>query len=235
MIQLSTNRCHMKTKYLKIIIANLILLLGYQFKAQEFITGIGVDYQIGEKWEIGTELQTRYNRDDINTRSWIIQAKLSYKLFDGLYLSGTYRNTSTETLNHFSESDIETLDKNRYTANVTFKAKRFNNDWRLSHRLRYQYSEHDDSDKKEYLRYKMSFDYKLSKNVRPYLAAEPYYYLNKNKLKYARIYFGNQFNFNRTKLDIFLITETNLDKEIFALHYMLGVKANFNISASNKL
>ena len=225
----------MNAKYMKLIMFGFALFIGIQIQAQEFISGIGANYGIGEKWNLGAELQSRYNKADISTRSWIIQGEISYELFNRFNLSGTYRNTSSETLNHYSESDIETQDKDRYTANINYKTKRFDSDLRLSHRLRYQYSEHDDSKKKEYLRYRIGLDYKLSKNVKPYIAAEPYYYLNKNKLKYARLYLGNQFSFNKTEFDIFLITETNLDKDVFALHYMLGVKVNFNFVASNKL
>ena len=215
----------------KLIFTIFILSGGFMLNAQEFITSVGANYDISKRWSIEGEVQNRNNSvSEINTRSWIFQGEIGYDILDHVNLSATYRNTSTETINHFAESDIEKNDKNRYTANIRYKTKRLANQIRFSHRLRYQYSQHDNKDDKEYIRYKLTIDHKLSKNAKPYVAIEPYYYLNKNKLKYFRLYLGNEFDFNRTNVDIFLITETEPENESFSLLYMLGVKLNFSLS-----
>jgi len=182
------------------------LLASLGIAAQEL--RIGVDYKrmLPAKLEFTSKVQLRNILIPQNTFYVILQVGLEYEIFETLSLAGTYRYSLIPTGK--SENLLESLgEKQRYTAELEYKHPRFDNGIRLSYRLRYQHSAIHEGKSRDYLRSRLKVDYKLTKELRPYIALEPYYRLGKNEMNRIRLYLGSEINVVRTEIELSYIFE----------------------------
>ncbi len=208
----------------------IFLILLYQpAAAQEIRGGIALGYFLSPKVNMEIELQTRkisYPETCFNRN---IEVKMDYSLAGLWRLSGSYGYSSLSIQSeNLDENENENSDKHKFTGDLVFQPKRFDNDFKLTNRLRYQYSTVDNSRRREYLRNKITLDYKISKKMEPYIALEPYFNLLKQDFRYVRFYIGNELSFNNSKLEIYYITEARLKEENLGLQYIMGATYKFN-------
>ena len=200
-----------------------LLLTSLGIAAQELRIGVDYDRMLPAKFEFTSKVQLRNILIPQNTYYVILQVGLQYEIFENLSLAGTYRYSLIPT--EKSENLLESLDdKRRYTVEVKYKWPRFDNGIRISYRLRYQHSATHEGKNKDYLRSRLKVDYKLTKELRPYIALEPYYRLGKNEMNRIRLYLGSEINVVRTEIELSYIFEfyTHDDNGAWTSH-MIGL------------
>ena len=185
-----------------------LLLTSLGIAAQELRIGVDYDRMLPAKLEFTSKVQLRKILIPQNTYYVILQVGLEYEIFENLSLAGTYRYSLTPT--EMSENLLESFDeKRRSTAEAKYKLPRFDKGIRLSYRLRYQNSATHEGESKDYLRNRLKADYKLTKELRPYIALEPYYRLGKNEMSKIRLSLGSEINIVRTEIELSYIIELN--------------------------
>ena len=158
----------MKTGIRHIIVGYLILLPYLDTKAQELRLGINYEKNILPKLEIDSKVQLRKVMNQSNAYYAIVQAGLDYELSENISFSGSVRYTTSPV-----EIDEETVDgineKLRYVADFRLKTKRLRNDIKISNRLRYQHSAIFMDDNRNYIRNKLSVEYRLNQGMKKQL------------------------------------------------------------------
>jgi len=188
---------------------------------------IGVDYKrmLPAKLEFTSKVQLRNILIPQHTYYIVLQVGLEYEIFKNLSLAGTYRYSLTPIGR--SENFLKSLyEKQRFTAEVEYKWPRFDNGIRLSYRLRYQHSATQKGKSKDYLRSRLQVDYKLTKELRPYIALEPYYRLGKNEINKFRLYLGSEINVVRTEIELSYIFEVKTHDDNGWTSHMIGLFLN---------
>jgi hypothetical protein len=198
--------------------------------SQEFRGGVAADFGILPRVEGEVELEIRKAWIPESYFTRMAQIQVDYILSDrwsaGILYCYSY---ITESGEHALDESNENLERNRFGINISYQAKRFENDLRISNRLRYQYSSVDDKKPTQYLRNKLTVDYKMTKAMNPYVAVEPYYDLGKTKLGSVRVYLGNEMPLFNTRINIYYISEIRHEEEYLDIQYIIGmtVKLNF--------
>ncbi|MBN2275758.1 MAG: DUF2490 domain-containing protein [Bacteroidales bacterium] len=195
--------------------------------AQEFRSSLALDYAIFSKMNAELEFKACQSFIPDKYSKKTIQGSLDYSLSKRWKLSASYAWSSVSKFTgNTEEIGEETLDRQRYTADLFYKPKRFDNELRLTNKFRYQYSVTENSKSKAYIRNKITLDYKFSKILEPYIALEPYYNIHAQRFSYLRLYIGNEMTVMKTKMEMYYIAEARLNEENFGVQYMLGIKLN---------
>lgn len=191
--------------------------------AQELRLGFDYDKDIISNLEISGEIELRKSLDYNNFYYPIFQASADYSFLENFSIGGSVRySVIPEVKKRSNEVLYEEMDEKwRYTADLKFKTERFKNDIRISNRLRYQYSSENNEKTRSYLRNKISVDYKLNKKMEPYIAVEPYFFSETGKIRKTRLYIGNEVDFFKDKLDLYLIIE--VDNRAFSTFHIVGI------------
>ncbi len=203
------------------LMAISLLICSLGLSAQEFRIGAGYDRMLPAKMEFTSKLELRKTLIPKNTYYTILQVGLKHEILKNLSLGGTFRHSLTPTGR--SENLLESLDeKRRYTAELAYKYPRFDNGVRLSYRLRYQHSLTQKGHSKDYLRNRLKVDYKLIKDLQPYLAIEPYFRLEENEIRKCRLYLGSKINVRRMGMEVSYIFEVKSHDELVKTSHMIG-------------
>jgi|WetSurMetagenome_2_1015567.scaffolds.fasta_scaffold08682_2 hypothetical protein len=207
-----------------LLYALLILAATPVLKGQEYRGSVAADFNILSRLEGEAEIELR--------KAWIpesffnrtFQCQIDYALTKRWTVGMMYSYSKiTEKAEYTIDEGDENLDRNRFGINLTYQAKRFDNDLRLSSRLRYQYSMVDDAKPRQYLRNKITLDYRITRIMNPYVAIEPYYRLETNKINIFRVYLGNEMPFFNTRLEIYYIAEIRLKIDYTTARYIVGM------------
>jgi len=202
------------------VIGLLMCRLGVS--AQEFRIGADYERMLPAEIEFTSKLELRNAIIPQNTYYTILQVGLKHEILQNLSLGGTFRHSLTPMGK--SENLLESLDeKKRYTAELAYKYPRFDNGVRLSYRLRYQHSLTQKGHSKDYLRNRLKVDYKLIKDLQPYLAIEPYFRLEENKIRKYRFYLGSKINVCRMGMELSYIFEVKIHDELVNTSHMIGI------------
>jgi uncharacterized protein DUF2490 len=211
----------MKTRDRISLMAISLLMCSLGVSAQEFRLGVDYERMLPAKMEFTGKFELRNTLVPQNEFYTIFQVGLKHEILKNLSLGGTFRQFLTPTGR--SESLLESLDeKRRYTAELVFKYPRFDNGVRLSYRLRYQHSEVPKGKSKDYLRSRLKADYKLIKDLQPYLAIEPYFRLEENEIVKCRLYLGSKINVHRMGMEVSYIFEVKSHDELVRTSHMIG-------------
>ncbi len=197
--------------------------------SQEFRGGVAADFGILHRVEGEVELEIRKAWIPESYFSRMAQIQVDYILSDrwsaGLLYSYSYITESGEDA---LDETNENLERNRFGINISYQTKRFENDLRISNRLRYQYSSVDDKKPTQYLRNKLTVDYRMTKAMNPYIAVEPYYDIVEGELRSVRVYVGNEMPLFNTKIDIYYISEIRHEEEYLDIQYIIGIAIKLN-------
>ncbi len=218
-----------KKGHIKLLVFALLIISLKSF-TQEFRLGVGYEKEILPNFELDGKAEFRTIFESDNEYYGIFQLGAGYGFLKYFSLGGTIRlsvvrDNIVEKIDSEIEHEIEEVI--RYTGDFKYKTKRFNNDLRITNRFRYQYSDVDAENKRTYIRDKIGLDYKFNKRVKPYIALEPYWRLEKNELRKIRIYIGNELNILKNTLEISFIMEANMkDSETYTF-FMVGINYEF--------
>jgi len=205
-----------------LITAHLFIWSLLSADAQELRLGIEFDKTILPELAVESKAQLRKDMSQSSGLYSIIQAGLSYELSKNLSISGAVRY-STLT----GESDEETIDeineKIRFTADLKFKTRQFNNDITLINRLRYQHSAIIDENNKDYFRDKFSVKYKLTRVTKPFVAVEPYFLLKEKKIRKLRFYLGSKLELFNNEFELCFIIESKFKNKAISIHHKIGI------------
>ena len=203
-----------------------LLLTSLGIAAQELRIGVDYNRTLPAKLEFTSKVQLRTILGPQHIYYMILQVGLEYEIFETLSLAGTYRYSLAPTAK--SENLLKSLDdKRRYTAELKYKHPRYDKGIRLSYRLRYQHSASYEGKSRDYLRLRLKADYKMTKELRPCIALEPYYRLGGNEMNRIRLYLGSKINVVRTEIELSYIFElkTHDDNGSWTFH-MIGLFLN---------
>jgi len=220
----------MRKKAVIIFVIIAFSIISMKSFSQEFRIGVGYENEVLPNFELDGKAEFRTIFESQNEYYGIFQLGAAYGFFKYFSLGGTIRlsvvrDNIAEEIDSDIEHEIEEVI--RYTGDFKYKAKRFKNDLRITNRFRYQYSDVDAENKRTYLRDKIGLDYKMNKRVKPYIALEPYWRLEKNELRKIRIYIGNELDILKNTLEISFIMEANMkDSEMFTF-FMVGLNYKF--------
>ena len=193
--------------------------------AQEFRGSVSAEFDILPQLqgEVEIELRTIFYPESYFNRTF--QGELNYEINSLWSIGGTYSFAIVDEDHEFEDDDEgETGDRNKWVVDLTFQPARFKSDLRLSNRLRYQFTLDEDDEPKMYLRNKLTLDYKITGKMNPYIAVEPYFRFDSNKIKIIRVYLGNEMPFFSTKIDLYYIVEIRPDREYTTTaQYIVGV------------
>jgi hypothetical protein len=214
----------------------LFLMLSFQLiMAQEYRGGVSTEVEITRNLnaEIGFEARKVFNPESYFNKTF--QGKVEYSFADLWRVATSYSYSFiTEQEDDGEETGEETSDKSKITADLIFQPRRFNNDLKLVNRFRYHYSTVDDSRAKEYLKNKLTLDYRIHKNMNTYVAVEPFYHLQSRRISHLRIYLGTEMPVLRTKMEIYYIAEVKFKEESFRTFYIVGASFKINYKKGNK-
>ncbi|MCK4751295.1 MAG: DUF2490 domain-containing protein [Bacteroidales bacterium] len=212
----------MKTGIRHIIVGYLILLPYLDTKAQELRLGINYEKNILPKLEIDSKVQLRKVMNQSNAYYAIVQAGLDYELSENISFSGSVRYTTSPV-----EIDEETVDgineKLRYVADFRLKTKRLRNDIKISNRLRYQHSAIFMDDNRNYIRNKLSVEYRLNQGMKPFIAVEPYLLLEEQRIRKLRFYLGSEFELFNSEFELCFIIEGQSMDEVITIFHKVGI------------
>jgi hypothetical protein len=213
-------------KYLLLIMA---WISSQTLFSQEFRGGVAADFGILPKiaGDVDLEVRKAWIPEAYFTRMAQMQIDYAFSKRWSAGLMYTYSYVS-EKGEHALDEDNENLERNRYGLNLNYQTKRFDNDFRISNRLRYQYASVDDRKPTQYLRDKITVDYRLTRAMNPYISVEPYFNLVKTGLNSVRIYLGTEMPVLGTKLDIYYISEIRHEEEQLQIQYIIGASVKFN-------
>lgn len=209
-------------KYWFLLLAFVIVESLY---SQEFRGGVSADFSILPQIEGELEMELRGGWVPEAYYSRMAQLQVDYILSKRWSAGMLYSYSNiTESGEHALDETNENQEKSRYAINVNYQAKRFNNDIRISNRLRYQYASVHDKKPKQYIRNKFTVDYRMTKAMNPYISIEPYISLTEHEVHTVRVYLGTEMPVLNTKLDVYYISEiTHKDEDYLNIQYMIGV------------
>jgi len=206
----------------KYLLAVIIWIPAICLSAQEIRLGVDFDRMILPKVEMLSKVQLRTAFHGQDVFYSIAQAGLRYKIHKQVSMAGSIRYSLGT--NKFSESEYSSFqDKMRYTAETKFTSKRFSSGVRLSYRVRYQHSKTRKGNNKDYLRNKLILQYKLNKEVKPYIGTELYFRFGENEVQRGRLYLGSDFKLFRKEAELSYIFEGDFDDAYFRSFHMFGL------------
>jgi len=197
--------------------------------AQEYRSAIAAEFRILPRLEaeVNVELRKIFLPESYFNRTF--QGSLEYKISESLNIGTTYSYAIiTEKDEYEDEKGDEAFDRNRLAADLVFQPKRFDNDLRISNRLRYQVSTVDDDESKQYLRNRIMLDYRISSAMNPYFALEPYYRFSSERINIVRLYIGNEMPLFKSKIDLYYIAEIHLDPDRNTAQYIIGLSVELD-------
>lgn len=204
------------------LLAVIVWIPAYNLFAQELRLGVDFDRTIHPRLEILSKVQVRKSFHSQDAFYSIAQAGLKYKISKQISMAGSLRYSLVP--NNFPEIESSSFqDKLRYTAETKFNSKSFTNGMRLSYRIRYQHSKTKKGNNKDYLRNKLIVQYKLNKEVQPYMAVELYFRFKENELQRFRLYLGSDFKLFSKEAELSYILEGDIDDEYFQSFHMFGL------------
>lgn len=182
---------------------------------------------INKKTEYDLKLQFRNNLDtDIILDRADFGGKINYRISKKVSISGGLRysiknkGTKEENISHSQE-------KYRLTTDLKYKNKKHFKNLDYSNRLRFQYSIGKHQKEKYYIRDKLAFTFEFSKSITPFVAVEPYYSIDDQKLDVIRFYGGNEFELFNTEIELFFILQINNQKNNFNTEHIYGISFKF--------
>ena len=190
---------------MKYLIAILFLSFSTVY-AQEIRLGIQTKQEVLNKTNVGLKLQYRSEEFTKNNYSSIIQPNINYRPFNFLKLGTSFRyiiemKKDTDDEKRKLKSDY------RFTTDITLKTKRFDNGIKISNRTRYHAEYMEDKVPEMFFRYRLEFQYELSKQNYPYLSFEPYYSIQEGELNAFRVNCGTEFVLKNGIIEVFTILE----------------------------
>ena len=204
------------------LLAGVTLIPGFRLWAQELRAGIDFDRMILPKVEFLSKLQLRRTFIDQHTYYAIAQAGLEYKIIEELSMAGTFRY-ALGSMGMSENSPTPFHDKMRFTLETKVRSKRFDKGVRLRYRLRYQHSSTYQGNHKDYLRNKLTLDYKFTKEMNPYIAGELYYRLDENEIQRFRLYLGTEIQIFNREAELSYILEGDFEDSYFRSFHMIGL------------
>lgn len=208
-----------KTALLVLAISGLL----YNMNAQEYRGGVSAEFRILKRLEAEAEIELRKIFIPESYFNRTFQGSLGYEITNRWSIGATYSYAViTEKHNYDHNISEEALDRNKLAVDLDYQSKRFGNDLRLSNRFRYQISTGDDDDR-QYFRNRVMVDYKISSAMNPYLAFEPYYRFDKERVSIVRIYIGNEMPLFNSKIDLYYIAEIHQDPQYTTAQYIIGL------------
>lgn len=167
-------------------------------------SGISIEKKITKKFSISLNGQNRLMNNFSTTRSWLGEGGLSYKLFKGFEISGTYRYIYFN--NYKPKKQIYVFEpRHRYYGDISyqFDVKSI----KISNRLRYQNQFKDNGNElvedKSYLRHKIEIESNRKNRLKPYISSDFFYQLGGIGLDQVRIKVGvNVKTFKGQSIDI---------------------------------
>jgi hypothetical protein len=200
-----------------------LLPLYVPISAQEFRVGASAVIKLYPKLNAELELETRKIFHPESYHSQVIQGELNYSITSvwntGVMFGHSFVSEHSES---GEEEENETSERNKIALDLVYQPKRFRNDLRLTNRFRYQWATADDSKPKQYLRNRVTLDYRMTKKMNPSIAIEPYYSFRKNKINIVRLYLGNEMPVIGTTVKLYYIAEVHLKVEGFFIQYVVG-------------
>jgi predicted porin len=216
----------MKEVIRHMIASNMLIMLCLSTSAQELRFGINYDKKIIPKLEIDSKVQLRTIVNQENSFYSIAQLGMDYKISDNISVAGSVRySTAHSEIDEKINEEIN--EKLRYTADLKLSTERFDNGTKIKNRLRYQYSAVITGDDKNYVRNKLSIDYKLTRRMKPYVAVEPYLLLDNKKIRKLRFYLGSEFELKNNELEFCFIVEGKSRDKVISMYYKAGIHYKF--------
>jgi len=210
-------------KFIRIfLLAGVTLIPGFRLWAQELRAGIDFDRMILPKVEFRSKLQLRKAFIDQRRYYAIAQAGLEYKIIEELHMAGTFRY-ALGSMGMSENSPTQYHDKMRFTLETKVRSKRFDKGVRLRYRLRYQHSRTLQGNHKDYLRNKLTLDYKFNKELNPYVAGELYFRLGENEIQGFRLYLGTEIQLFNREAELSYILEGEFEDSYFQSSHMIGI------------
>lgn len=198
-----------------------IFIISVKFAfSQETRFEIGTDYTI-KKFNIGLEAQLRKPSLIKNDYLGLFQAEVEYEICKQLDFEVGYR-FKTDIEEFYPESHIDYNSKHRFTFDLGYNAKRFDNDIKLKNTVRYQTNFSQNEKRKNYLRNEFELNYKLTNKFEPYIAPSIYYNLDKKHFSEFRIEIGSGFELGKNSIDVFYIIELDV-LGVERTRYILGL------------
>jgi hypothetical protein len=182
-------------------------------------TTAGLESKLSDRWELKAEEEFRFG-DDASIHYYNhTDAGLEFKVTDGLYLGGNYRQI-------YEKIEGEWKYECRPHVNATVKF-----DWagfEISDRNRWEYRVREDRDDTARYRNKLTVGYPLKWDkfkVTPYLADEIFIDFGKGIFNRNRFYAGFKFNpFKHLKTDLFYLLQSNEKSNKWTGYNVLGLK-----------
>ncbi len=193
--------------------------------SQEFRGGVSADFSILPKIEGEIELEMRGGWVPESYFTRMAQFQVDY-VFSKRWSAGLLYSYSsiTESGEHALDEANENKEKNRFAINVNYQTKRLDNDFRIGNRLRYQYASVHDKSPKQYIRNKVTVDYRMTKAMNPYISVEPYISISDHEVHTIRVYLGTEMPVFKSKIDVYYISEiTHKDEDYLNMQYMIGL------------
>ena len=215
-----------KSKYISVILSVFILSIVNHVFAQEVENVYQIREEINLQWKplkklkINVSPQLRLD-ENFSIAKYLLETKVSYKIVKHFYIGGNYRFI----VNPRDEKDTELSQRFGFSATYNHKINDFKPEFRLSYT---NYADDIyDTEKQNFLRYKLSLDYDIPKNkFTPSLATELYHQIDDNqiyKIRYKAQIDYKLFKHNYLsayyKLDYFIHDYKN--KHIFGISYKL--------------
>ena len=207
--------------------AMLLLFLSSGLSGQEYRMGVEYGQKLIKHLYADGKFEVRNLQQEASTFNSMVQLGFSYELFDDLKLSTAVRYGLGENDPDDEEFEGDYSSKWRYTGDIKYKTKRFDNDIRFDQRFRYQLVAEPGDESKNYLRYQAKADYKLTNNVRPFVGIEPFYSLTNSKVSALRLYTGGNFEVFKNEIELYLIAEVLNKKSGLQTNYIMGIAYKF--------
>ena len=181
----------------------------------EFWTSVSIEKKLPYSLKLDFEQELRLE-DQVSTfKQTFSELSLSYKVFDGLSLQIPYRYSS-----------YENKIKQRLSIGGSYKYSF--KPLSLKYRARIQRTYEKEENPEDLIRNKFTIDYKLDKNIEPYVSSELFHSYNENPIRFDeyRISFGLTVDImERSSIKIFYIfkkedlTKTPDEIGVFGLAY----------------
>ena len=206
----------------------IVLLFAFcTLHGQEYRAGVSLNYHLFPKLVVEgeSELRTHFKTEPYFNTTF--SAHFRYSFFDPLYLGIFYSYSIRSDVLTTKDYNDEIDDKYKFGFDIAYKSTRFNNDLRFNNRLRYQYTICENKSK-QYIKNKLTLDYKITNKMNPYIAIEPYYSILYNEVNVIRFYIGNEMPLFISKLEFYYIAEIHFREEYFykkykSTQYIVGV------------
>jgi len=215
--------------YLSVCLLSLIPTT--KTKGQDLRAGIEWEYETmpGLKTEFKFQFRNFFNNHEAMKTKSLLQAKVIYEVIENLNLASSLRYAYFIGIQNQYEKespDSEYEGKLRLTFDINYKTGKLENDFKFSNRLRYQNTILEDKEK-PYLRNKIECNYKITKNVKPFFAVEPFYNPGKKKIDTFRIYFGSDFEIFKKSIVVYLLYELKTKQENLCSYRIFGITYKF--------